>query len=94
MILLFVWFVELARQQEAEAKRQQEEEEEEESVAASAADVSEGPQSTKFAENDDIANDEDVVINHDTVDATDDEAISVATNEAESSKYESEEETE
>lgn len=56
--------------------------------------MSEGPQSTKFAENDDIANDEDVVINHDTVDATDDEAISVATNEAESSKYESEEETE
>lgn len=59
-----------------------------------AEELSEGPQSSKYADNDDIENEDDVVINHETVDVTDDDAQSVASNEAESSKYESEEETE
>lgn len=53
-------------------------------------------QSSKYTENDDVENEEDVVINHETVDATDDDAQSVgsADAEGENSKYESEEETE
>lgn len=84
---------ELARQQEAEARKQQEEEEEA-SAHSAAEETSEGPQSSKYADNDDVENEDDVVINHETVDATDDDAQSVGSNEAENSKYESEEETE
>lgn len=87
---------ELARQQEAEARKQQEEEEATASESHSVVeDASEGPQSAKYAENDEVENTDDIIINHDTVDATDDEAPSdVDEHEAESSKYESEEETE
>lgn len=53
---------------------------------------SEGPQS--YTDNDDVENEEEVVINHETVDATDDDAQSVGSADGENSKYESEEETE
>lgn len=86
-------YEELARQQEAEARKQQEDEDEAADNAHSAA--SEGPQSSKYNENDDIENGDEVKV-QDTIvyDATDDDAQSVASAEAENSKYESEEETE
>lgn len=83
---------ELARQQEAEARKQQEEEDEAAGHSA-AEESSEGPQSSKYNENDDVENEDEVKV-HETVDATDDDAHSVGSADAENSKYESEEETE
>lgn len=89
-------FSDLARQQEAEARKQQEEEDEILSSVASEAEHTEeasvGKQDIDDEYND---NDEDVVINHEAADAATDDAHSVASIEhEESSKYESEEETE
>lgn len=90
-----IFSIELARQQEAEARKQQEEDEATASESHSVVEeFSEGPQSSKYTENDDVDNDEDIVINREIVDATDDDAQSVGSADGENSKYESEEETE
>lgn len=89
--------IDLARQQEEEARKQQTEDEEQPTSVVSelenstADEPSVGKQDIEDEYNDN--NNEDIVINHDTVDAITDDAHSVASIE-ESSKYESEEETE
>lgn len=96
--MLFIWsIVDLARQQEEEARKEQTEDEEQlKSVASelensTIEEPSVGKQDIEDEYNDN--NNEDIVINYDDIDVATDDAHSIVSIE-EISKYESEEETE